>query len=150
MRKRFGMSHRSVAAPALLIASLLIQGMFLFGFTKYEAAKGGITHPKKLITFVIALQKAVREGNKSAVTNIMQYPLRLPLENGTEVDVDTAKEFLGHYDKIMTKAMQRNLLALNPDDILFRRSGALLACDDARQLWVIERDDKMVAYIKGI
>ena len=137
-----------LAVPVLLLL-LLVPVALASAFTKEECATAGITHPGKLKTFVANLQKAVRQGDKTAVAAMIDYPISVPVD-AADLEIENADAFLQHYDAIMTKAMQESLLGLQVNDITFNRSGALLAGDDARQLWATEGDKGITAYLKGI
>lgn len=148
MRKWCGVSSR-VAGPVLVLF-LLMPAALAFGFTKEECAKAGITHPKKLVTFVAGLQRAVRQGDKVTVAGMMRYPFWAPLGDAADIEIKSPDVFLKQYDAIMTKAMQESLLRLQADDIIFNRAGALLGGDNARQLWALESANTIQAYFKGI
>lgn len=113
--------------PCLMVVLVLILAgpVGATGPTKEECALAGIESPEHLASFVENLQKALKNGDKAAVADMVNYPIDVEL-NGTSVSIEEKAAFIENYEAILTKDVQASLLNTKMDDVFVNRRGAYL------------------------
>ena len=118
--------NRFLQTGLILVLVMVLAGTAgAAGPTKEECALAGIKNPKQLTTFVKNLQIAIKNGDKAAVANMVNYPIEVEL-NGASVTIEEKAAFIQNYDAILTKEVQTSMLEKTVDDIFVNRRGAYL------------------------
>ncbi|GED29701.1 hypothetical protein ABHN11_09315 [Brevibacillus centrosporus] len=105
---------------------------------RYEVA--GITNPQAFEAFYRKLQVWVAKGNKAAIANHVQYPLRVNKDGQSRL-IATEKQFLAEYDRIMTEKVKQALLQQDVKNTFVNYQGVMVGNGE---LWLREKEKKFV------
>lgn len=100
----------------------------------HRFAAGGFDDDAAVLAFITLLQKNVAAGNKSAVAEMVNYPLSLNQTKGTgkpqHTEIKNKASFLADYDKIITEGLKNTLKNQDMNDLFVRDQGLMLGNGD--------------------
>ena len=105
---------------------------------RYEVA--GITNPQAFEAFYRKLQTWVAKGNKAAIANHGQYPLRVNKDGQSRL-IATEKQFLAEYDRIMTEKVKQALMQQDVKNTFVNYQGVMVGNGE---LWLREKEKKFI------
>jgi hypothetical protein len=129
----------------LYLAVALILGLVLAltaetraaGPSKEECALAGFKNPAQLTSFVANLRKAVKESNKTAVAEMVDYPIEIQVKDSFSIK-DKA-EFMKKFDLIITKAIREAVL----EEPFINNRGVILLTGSEAQIWLLVTDGNL-------
>jgi hypothetical protein len=127
-----GCNRRGVAAlsRALLGPALLALAVAALHDPAVAAASGSApfssagTTEAAAVNFLVALQDAVRAGNREAMASLIRYPARIWVGQ-RDVNMRTRQSFLANYATIMSSGLGQTILAATTDDLWANGQGVM-------------------------
>ena len=85
-----------------------------------------------VLTFIAALQEAVRRSDAAAVAQMVHYPLRVNNDSGS-TSVDSAEAFIQQYAELMTPSISELVINARPGELFSSWRGLMFG---AGEVWV--------------
>jgi hypothetical protein len=115
-----------ILALALMLVLTLAGAGRAAGPTQEECDLGGFDSPAKLISLITNLQKAVKNGDKTAVAALADYPIMVS-QGKAEREIANQADFIKNYDVIMTKPVRDAVLSFKMKDYFINRRGLVIS-----------------------
>ena len=106
--------------------------------TAEECALAGIDKPATLSAFLSRLLTAVKNDDKAAMAELVDYPIEI--QSKKSLTIDNKDQFIKNYDVVMTKAVRE---ALGSEPFVTPR-GIVQMTSERAQVWLSVSDGKLL------
>jgi hypothetical protein len=113
-------------AVALVLLLTLAAAGRAAGPTQEECDLGGFDSPAKLISLITNLKQAAKNGDKTAVAALVDYPIVVRMGKA-EREIANQTDFIKNYDAIMTKPVRDAVLNFKMKDYFINRRGLAMS-----------------------